>query len=54
MTRQERRTVLIFWLTIGLLLLGAFAAEAQYRNRICISALIVEAGSTVSTPVECT
>ena len=32
MNRRERRTLLIFWLTVALLLLAAFATEAEYRS----------------------
>ena len=54
MNRRERRTLLIFWLTVALLLLAAFATEAEYRSRVCISAMTVDASGTTIYPKVCT
>jgi len=53
MIRRERRAVLIFWLTVALLILGAFAAEAQFRNRVCISAMMIDSNGTTVYPEVC-
>lgn len=55
MTYRERRTILIFWTVVALLILSAFAAEASLRSQTCISALTVDGSNTIDsyTPTEC-
>lgn len=53
MTYRERRTILIFWMVLALLIVGAFAAEAQLRNMVCISAMTVDASGTTVYPEVC-
>lgn len=51
---QDRQALLIVLSVAALLILSAFAAEATYRNRVCISAYTVDqAGATTFTPTEC-
>jgi hypothetical protein len=54
MTYRERRTILIFWTVVALLILSAFAAEAQLKNQVCISSITVDStGTTSFVPKEC-
>lgn len=53
MTYRERRTILIFWTVVALLILSAFAAEAAMRNRVCVSAMTVDASGTTVYPEVC-
>ena len=53
MTR-ERRALLILWTVIAALILVAFIADAMFRDRVCVSAMMVDASGTTVYPEECT
>lgn len=51
---RERRALTIFWLTVLLFTLGAFAADALLRQRVCAASSMVEVGQPpIIFPVEC-
>lgn len=55
MITRDRRTILILWTVLALLILSAFTAEAMMRNRVCISAATIDVtGVTTLIPEECT
>lgn len=51
---MTNRRALLVALILALLVFGAFAAEATLRNRVCISALMIDqTPTTIYYPPQC-
>lgn len=53
MTYRERRTILIFWTVVALLIFSAFATEALLKETVCVSAMIQDRTSVTFYPEIC-